>query len=110
MMFLKTIANETPEATAALFELRDPGQWMDRYRLSADWLDVFLRATLEKGKSHFDWIGEHPRLFNNQDETRRDWSVNAWLRMLADFTTSHAIAAGSWDKNIIRLREGEPWQ
>src|SRR5262249_40547076 len=54
-MFLEQIAIETPEAATMLFELRDAGKWQATYRVSADWLDVFLRAVIEDGQEHMDW-------------------------------------------------------
>jgi hypothetical protein len=55
-MFLERIAIETPDATAALFELRDAGKWQAKYQVSADWLETFLRAVLVEGQAHIDWI------------------------------------------------------
>jgi hypothetical protein len=55
LLFLELIAKQHPAATAALFELRDAGKWMTRYRVSAEWLDLFLQTAIAEG--HRIWIG-----------------------------------------------------
>ena len=55
-LFLEQIAIETPKAAARLFEFRDAGKWQAEYRVSADWLDVFLRAALEQEQERMDSI------------------------------------------------------
>jgi hypothetical protein len=55
-MFLEQIAIETPEATAALSELRDAAKWQAEYRGSAEWLDFFLKSAFEQGQEHRDWV------------------------------------------------------
>ena len=57
-LFLEQIAIETPKAAARLFELRDSAQWQAEYRVVADWLDTFLRATLEQEQEHMDWVAK----------------------------------------------------
>jgi hypothetical protein len=58
LMSLERIAIETPEATARLFELRDAGKWQSEYRVSADWLNQFLRGALEQEQEHVNWVTE----------------------------------------------------
>jgi hypothetical protein len=57
-LFLEQIAIKTPEAAAALFEIRGTVQWQVQYHVSADWLDTFLRTALEQEQEHMDSIAK----------------------------------------------------
>ena len=55
-MFLEQIAIEPIDATAALFELRDVDKLQAEYRVSAEWLDFFLKTALERRQEHIDLV------------------------------------------------------
>ena len=80
-MFLEQIATETPEATARLFELRYADKWQAEYHVSADWLDVFLRAVIEDGQEHMDW---YITRFDKPSEIAAA-AAAAWLRTLTTY-------------------------
>jgi|SRR6266508_392785 hypothetical protein len=56
LLFLRLIAEETPNAATVLFSLRDAGEWMEHYGVSADWPETHRsprrrRHTLEFERS-----------------------------------------------------------
>jgi hypothetical protein len=107
LLFLRLIAEETPEATAALFRLRDAGQWMAKYRVSADWLETFLNAVLKEWQTYIDEIvadaerwesrGEPTvaekafmeihlkRVARRKPKEQRSAQAQAWLRTLQNY-------------------------
>jgi hypothetical protein len=86
LMFLEQIAIETPEATVRLFELRDAGEWQEEYRVSAEWLDSFLRAVIENGQTHMDYV---TRL--GYPDLRTSSAAAAWLRTVTLYGAGHEI-------------------
>jgi len=90
-MFLEQIATETPEAAAALFELRDAKAWQEKYHVSAGWLDAFLTAALDRGQDRFDWITAKPNYFDNPTQMLVSASATAWKQVITSFKASHVI-------------------
>lgn len=86
LMFLEQIATETPEAAAALFEMRDAQAWQDKYKVSAGWLDSFLRAVIEHGQKHMDWVASlrYPDLQISS-------AAAAWLRIVTLYKAGQEI-------------------
>jgi|SRR5262245_6284009 len=90
-MFLEQIATETPEAAAALFELRDAKAWQEKYHVSAGWLDAFLTAALDRGQDRFDWITAKPNYFDNPAQMLVSASATAWKQVITSYKASHVM-------------------
>jgi hypothetical protein len=90
-MFLEQIAAETPEATAALFEMRDAKAWQEKYRVSAEWLDAFLNSALDTGQDRFDWI------------TDRAASGAEWVTVKKDADGQRVVTPGPLDTNQLLI-------
>jgi hypothetical protein len=133
LMFLKQIATETPEATAALFERGDVGrplinlmasrEWMRRYGVSADWLEKFLRAALDEGQPRYDWITARRGRFDEIRAARGRLAAwigvryaPAWIRFRGDWSGGGAgmlvsASATAWLRIVELYRiEQEVWR
>jgi hypothetical protein len=102
LLFLRLIAEETPDAAAVLFSLRDAGEWMEHYGVFADWLETFLRAVLEQGQEHIDWVVKNRETFGQasfwsrprkrpaKQPPMRLAQAEAWLRTLTGYEGKQA--------------------
>ena len=58
---------------------------MAHYRVSADWLEIFLQDAIDEGQAHLDWINaDMPHLCASA-------SAAAWLRALSTRRAGQAI-------------------
>ena len=98
LMFLEQIAIETPEAAARLFELRDAARVASAsIAVSADWLESFLRAVIEHGQPHMDWVAPVGTWL------RISAAAAAWLRIVTLYRGAQEVGARSRKRCLTGL-------
>src|SRR5262245_10124528 len=115
-MFLEQIATQAPEATKALFEMSDATRWQEEYRVSAEWLDTFLSAALDRGQDRFDWITARLGIFDEMVARRgrlADWIgvryAPAWRIFRCDWSGGGAgmllsASATAWMQTVTSYK------
>src|SRR5262249_52745999 len=125
-MFLEQITTETPEAAAALFEMRDAKAGQEKYHCSAGWLAAFPNAALDIGQDRFDWITARLGVFDEMAARRgcladwigvryapawiafrRDWSGGGTRMLLSASTTAWMQTVTSYKADHIMWRMAE---
>jgi hypothetical protein len=127
LLFLKLIAEETPEAATVLFSLGDVGKWMECYGVSAAWLELFLREVLEQGQEHIKWVVEY-RADESESQSVEDeymrryrkrkqrWTpkeqgpaqAEAWLRTLKTYQSGQVMLREAAVRHPDRIAYADP--